>query len=176
MSPCSSFLLAFFSTSSSIVDLNWPEITSFVVEVLICMWKILLKVIPDGSRIAGLIFNMLNSEVVILHMWKIPLSSFETTTLVSYRIPAVRSYVASWWRKGCHKHEFSPWLIELTDIVSVRHVFSFRHHENQLHVCVKPTFFYQGLVNVPFWGLVSHHFQISIGNYIPSWVMWNIGT
>ena len=35
----------------------------------------------------------------------------------------------------------------------------------------------QGLVNVPFWGFVSHHLQIFAGNYIPnSWKMWNIGT
>ena len=35
----------------------------------------------------------------------------------------------------------------------------------------------QGLVNVPFWGFVSHHLQISVGIDIPnSWVMWNIGT
>ena len=34
-----------------------------------------------------------------------------------------------------------------------------------------------GLVNVPFWGFVSHHLQISVGNYIPNtWVMWKIGT
>ena len=32
----------------------------------------------------------------------------------------------------------------------------------------------QGLVNVPFWVLVSHHLQISVGDYIPnSWVMFN---
>ena len=35
----------------------------------------------------------------------------------------------------------------------------------------------QGLVNVPFWGLVSHHLPISVGDSIPnSWVMWNIRT
>ena len=32
--------------------------------------------------------------------------------------------------------------------------------------------FLQGLVNVPFWGLVSHHLQISVGDYIPnSWMI-----
>ena len=32
----------------------------------------------------------------------------------------------------------------------------------------------QGLVNVPFWELVSHHLQIFVGYYIPnSWVMFN---
>ena len=29
-------------------------------------------------------------------------------------------------------------------------------------------------VDVPFWGFVSHHLQISVGNYIPNgWVMFN---
>ena len=34
--------------------------------------------------------------------------------------------------------------------------------------------FVHGLVNVPFWGCVSHHLQICVGDYIPnSWVMFN---
>ena len=38
--------------------------------------------------------------------------------------------------------------------------------------------FFTGLgIDVPFWGFVSHHLHILVGNYIPNiWVMWNIGT
>ena len=50
-------------------------------------------------------------------------------------------------------------------------------HQIPLDVIVTPSNLlknYRGLVNVPFWGFGSHHFQVSVGDYIPNiWVMFN---